>query len=73
MSRLPSVSGRQCVKALEKVGFTVRRRTGSHLIAQRGDPYAQIVVPNHRTLKHGLLRKIIKDAGLTVEEFVELL
>jgi predicted RNA binding protein YcfA (HicA-like mRNA interferase family) len=73
MSRLPSVSGRQCVKALEKVGFTVRRQTGSHLIVQRGDPYAQIVVPNHKALKRGLLRKIIKDAGLTVEQFVELL
>ncbi|MBI5959716.1 MAG: type II toxin-antitoxin system HicA family toxin [Chloroflexi bacterium] len=73
MSRLPSVSGRECVRALEKVGFVVRRQTGSHIIIQRDDPYSQIVVPNHKEIKKGLLRKIIKDTGLTVDGFIELL
>jgi predicted RNA binding protein YcfA (HicA-like mRNA interferase family) len=73
MSRLPSVSRRECVKALEKVGFAVVRQKGSHIIMQRSEPYTQIVVPNHKTLRKGLLRKIIKDADLTVEEFTELL
>lgn len=73
MSRLPSVSGAQCASALAKAGFAVRRQTGSHLIVQRRDPYTQIVIPNHKELKRGLLRRIIKDAGLTVEEFIKLL
>jgi predicted RNA binding protein YcfA (HicA-like mRNA interferase family) len=40
---------------------------------QRDDPYAVTVVPNHKTLKPGTLRKIIRDAGLTVDEFIALL
>lgn len=73
MSKLPAVSGQQCVRALEKAGFVMRRRTGSHIIMQRKDPFAMVSVPNHRTVKPGTLRKIIKDVGLTVDEFVELL
>jgi predicted RNA binding protein YcfA (HicA-like mRNA interferase family) len=73
MSRLPAVSGQQCVRALQKAGFVVRRQAGSHIIMQRKNPFAMVSVPNHRTVKPGTLRKIIKDAGLTVDEFVELL
>lgn len=50
MSSLPVVSGRECVKALEKAGFRVRRQTGSHMILRRPEPYAQVVVPGHREL-----------------------
>lgn len=73
MSRLPAVSGQQCVRALQKAGFVVRRQAGSHIVMQRKNPFAMVSVPNHRTIKPGTLRKIIKDAGLTVDEFVELL
>ncbi len=57
----------------ERAGFLVRRQSGSHIIMRRTDPYAMVSVPNHRAVKPGTLRKIIKDAGLTVDEFVELL
>lgn len=73
MTKLPVVSGRQCLKALQKAGFVVRRQSGSHIILRRDDPFAQISLPNHKTVKPGTLRKIIRDAGLTVDEFVELL
>ncbi len=73
MTKLPVISGRQCVKALQKMGFVQRRQSGSHIIMQRNDPFAMVSVPNHRTLKPGILRKIIKDAGLSVSEFVEFL
>jgi len=73
MTKLPAISGQACLKALEKIGFVLRRQRGSHLILQRKEPFAQVSVPNHKTLKPGTLRKIIKDAGLTVEEFVDLL
>jgi predicted RNA binding protein YcfA (HicA-like mRNA interferase family) len=61
------------VKALQKTGFQIRRQRGSHIIMQRGEPYRMVSVPNHKTLKPGMLRGIIRDAGLTVEEFVALL
>ena len=73
MSRLPRTSGRDCVKALGKVGFYLKRQHGSHLILRRDDPFAQVVVPNHRELDRGTLRAIIRQAGLSVNEFVRLL
>ena len=73
MSRLPRVSGRECVQALAMAGFYNRRQRGSHIILRRDDPFAQVVVPDHRELDTGTLRAIIKQAGLSVEEFSELL
>ena len=73
MTKLPVVSGQECVKALQRKGFVVRRQKGSHIIMQRDNPYGLVSIPNHREVKVGTLRNLIKDAGLTVEEFVELL
>lgn len=73
MTKLPSVSGRQCVRALNKVGFVLRRQEGSHMILRRGDPFAQVVVPDHREIDRGTLRSILRHAGLDVAEFIELL
>jgi len=73
MSILPIVSGRECVKALEKAGYYFKRREGSHIILRRNDPFSQIVVPDHQELDKGTLRSIIKQAGLGVDEFVRLL
>jgi len=73
MTKLPSVSGRQCVRALSKVGFVLRRQEGSHMILRRGDPFAQVVVPDHREIDRGTLRSILRHAGLDVPEFIELL
>jgi len=73
MSKLPVISGQDCVKALQKIGFVIRRQKGSHIIMQRHDPYAMVVVPNHKTMKPGTLRKVIRDAGLSVDEFNALL
>ena len=72
MSKLPIISGRECIRKLEKLGFNIRRQKGSHIIMRRDDPKTTVVVPNHRTLKPGTLRQIIQDAGLTVDEFVDL-
>ncbi len=73
MTRLPRVSGRECVRALAGSGFHIRRQRGSHIILRRDDPFAQVVVPDHRELDTGTLRAIIKQAGLSVEQFAELL
>jgi predicted RNA binding protein YcfA (HicA-like mRNA interferase family) len=73
MSGLPQISGRDCAKALAKAGFYLKRQQGSHMILRRDDPFAQVVVPDHRILDRGTLRAIIRQAGLSTEGFVELL
>ena len=73
MSKLPQVSGRQCIKALVAIGFRVRRQKGSHLTLTRDEPFAQVVVPDHRELAPGTLRTIIRQAGLSIEDFIALL
>lgn len=73
MSKLPIISGAECVKALEKVGFVVYRQRGSHIIMVRQTPPAQTTVPNHKELDRGTLRAIIRQTGLTVDEFAALL
>lgn len=74
MTPLPTVNGRNCIKALERAGFHMTRQSGSHVIMRRDDPKARVTVPNHRKdLRPGTLRSIIRDSGLTVEEFVSYL
>jgi predicted RNA binding protein YcfA (HicA-like mRNA interferase family) len=73
MSKLPRISGRECATALEKGGFVLRRQEGSHMILRRNDPFAQVVVPDHKELDRGTLRAIIRQANLTTEEFISLL
>ncbi|HEY9867610.1 MAG TPA: type II toxin-antitoxin system HicA family toxin [Candidatus Obscuribacterales bacterium] len=74
MPKLPSdLSGGEVRSALERAGFVFRRRTGSHMVLCRDDPYARVVVPDHKQLRQGTLRRIIADAGLSVEEFMQLL
>ena len=68
------VSGRETIKALAKIGYSVHHQKGSHIHLKKDTPpYNRIVVPDHRELRKGTLRGILKGAGLTVEEFVELL
>lgn len=73
MSKLPSISGKECIKVLEKIGFYQKRQEGSHIIMRRDKPFAQVVVPNHSEIAKGTLRAIIRDLELSIEEFVSLL
>ncbi|MBI4443123.1 MAG: type II toxin-antitoxin system HicA family toxin [Acidobacteria bacterium] len=73
MSKLPRLSGWECVKALEKVGFRLKRQEGSHMVLRRDSPFTQVVVPDHKELDRGTLRAIIRQAGLSVNEFIQLL
>jgi predicted RNA binding protein YcfA (HicA-like mRNA interferase family) len=73
MSKLPRVSGRECAAALKKRGFQFKRQHGSHIILRRDEPFAQLVVPDHDELDRGTLRALIRQAGLSVDEFVQLL
>mgnify|MGYP000144435204 CR=1 FL=1 len=69
MSKLPRLSGRACITALAAVGFYKKRQQGSHVILRRDDPFTQVVVPDHKELDRGTLRAIIRQAGLSVDEF----
>ncbi|MBW4568169.1 MAG: type II toxin-antitoxin system HicA family toxin [Tolypothrix carrinoi HA7290-LM1] len=73
MSKLPVISGAECVKALKKIGFVVARQRGSHIILVREEPKTTVSVPDHNELDRGTLRVIIRQVGLNVDEFVELL
>jgi predicted RNA binding protein YcfA (HicA-like mRNA interferase family) len=73
MSKLPTVSGRDCARALGKIGFYLKRQEGSHMILRRDAPFAQVVVPDHKELDRGTLRAILRHSGLSVTEFVQLL
>lgn len=74
MTRLPTASARDVIKALQKIGYEVDHQTGSHIILRHiTPPHRRITVPNHKELAKGTLRGIIRQAGLTVEQLAQLL
>jgi len=74
LTKLPrGLSGRKVIRALRRAGFYVRRQKSSHVIMRRDKPFAQVVVPMHKSIDTGTLDAILEGAGLTVEKFIELL
>jgi len=74
VSVLPLVSGREVVVALAKIGYEKDHQKGSHIVLRQVEhPHRRLVVPDHKEVAKGTLRAIIKQVGLTVEEFIELL
>jgi predicted RNA binding protein YcfA (HicA-like mRNA interferase family) len=73
--RLPALTAREVVRALERAGFVVSRQSGSHCrLIHAGNPARKVTVPVHSgDLRRGTLRGIIAQAGLTVDEFMALL
>jgi predicted RNA binding protein YcfA (HicA-like mRNA interferase family) len=73
--RLPAITAREAVRALERAGFVVSRTSGSHCrLVHASDPARKVTVPIHAgDLKRGTLRGIIAQAGLTLAEFIALL
>ncbi|MBE2228545.1 MAG: type II toxin-antitoxin system HicA family toxin [Ignavibacteria bacterium] len=74
MGKLPVVAGKEAVKALGKIGYDFDCQKGSHiLLRQDKHPFRRVTIPNHREIAKGTLRSIIKECGLTVDEFISLL
>ena len=74
MSKLPVVSGREAVKAFGRVGYKEDHQKGSHIILRHeAPPFRRLTVPDHKELAKGTLRSLIREAGLTVEEFRKVL
>ena len=72
--KLPVLTARELLAILSQLGFEKSRQKGSHLTLKRSADNRRVTVPIHagRTLKKGLLKGILKDIGLTVEEFLRL-
>ena len=73
-AHFPQCSPKQAITAFETLGFRVLPSRGkTHIIMNRpGDP-VHLSIPNHRQLKRGLLRSLIRDAKISVPEFANLL
>lgn len=75
MPKIPRISAKKIIKVFEKLGYRQIRHRGSHIRLWHSDypKRKPFTIPNHKIVKVGLLQKCIKDAGITVEEFIELL
>jgi predicted RNA binding protein YcfA (HicA-like mRNA interferase family) len=74
VKKLPLISGREAVRAFRKIGYEIDHQTGSHIILRhREPPYRRLSIPDHEELAKGTLRALIRQAGLTAEEFIDLL
>ena len=73
--KLAVLSGRDVIKILSKQGFIVARQKGSHiiLIKESKDGKNGVVVPNHKEIDKGTLLEIIRQSGMTKEEFLKLI
>lgn len=50
MTKLPHISGKMCIKVLEKIGYYKKRQEGSHIILRKDDPFSQVTVPDHKSI-----------------------
>ena len=74
MPKIPIVSAIKVIKVLSKIGYEADHQTGSHIILRhRETPHKRLTVPNHKELARGTLKAILEEAGLTVQEFTDLL
>ncbi|GBE12189.1 YcfA-like protein [bacterium BMS3Bbin14] len=69
MPELPRISGDEAIRLFKKLGFYEARQKGSHVVMRRGNKGC--VIPRHKELAVGTLRSAIRQAGITVEEFVK--
>lgn len=73
MTKPPLLSGKEIVKAFEKTGYYRVSRKGSHIKIRNDTRQLTLIIPDHKEVDRWILRGIIKDAELTVEEFMHLL
>ena len=73
MPRLPVLSGQEVVRVFEALGWEVARQRSTHIVMVKERERASLSVPDHDEVSKGVLRKLIRLAELTVEDFVEAL
>lgn len=72
--KLPTISGREAIKRFEQLGYVVIRQKGSHIRLHHASDASRkpLTVPDHKTLGKGLLRTLMRDAKVTLEDFLAL-
>ena len=75
MPKLPLISAKEAIKAFEKMDYQIIRQKGSHIRMHNKTDKSKkpLTIPNHKTIGKGLLRKLLRDAELSVEDFLKLL
>ncbi len=73
MGTLANISGKAAAKAFQRAGWEISGQVGSHLVLTKTGERANLSIPQHRELSVGTLRSLIRNAGMTVEAFLELI
>jgi predicted RNA binding protein YcfA (HicA-like mRNA interferase family) len=72
MRRLGNISGKDAVRAFERAGWKKIGQVGSHLVMVKQGMRANLSIPQHKELAPGTLRALIRNAGLSVDDFIAL-
>ncbi len=73
MGRLNNISGKKAVKAFQRAGWEKIGQVGSHLVLIKSGERANLSIPQHKELSIGTLRSLIRNSGMSVDEFLRLL
>jgi predicted RNA binding protein YcfA (HicA-like mRNA interferase family) len=73
MGKLANISGKEAAKAFRKAGWRPIGQLGSHLVLVKPGLRVNLSIPQHKELSLGTLRALIRNAGLSVDEFLKLL
>ena len=73
MGKLANISGKEAAKAFRKAGWQTIGQVGSHLVLVKPGVRVNLSIPQHKELSLGTLRALIRNAGLSVDEFLKLL
>jgi predicted RNA binding protein YcfA (HicA-like mRNA interferase family) len=73
MTKLGNISGKEAAKAFQKAGWQTIGQVGSHLVMSKSNIRVNLSIPQHKELSIGTLRSLIRNAGISVEEFLNLL
>jgi predicted RNA binding protein YcfA (HicA-like mRNA interferase family) len=73
MGKLANISGREAARAFQRAGWQEIGQVGSHLVMTKPDMRVNLSIPQHKELALGTLRALIRNAGLSVDEFLDLL
>ena len=73
MGKLSNIAGKEAAKAFQKTGWQLAGQVGSHLVLTKPGVRVNLSIPQHKELSVGTLRALIRNAGLTVDEFLDLL
>ena len=72
MGKLGNISGKEAVKAFQKAGWEKVGHVGSHLVMTKPNLRVNLSIPQHKELSIGTLRALIRNAGMSVDEFLDL-